>query len=128
MKGKDPNDLNKKKYKSVMDDPHYDPPDPCYFDEIRSKNGQMTHANRDAMYKVLFPGVVISAAGGRVVFAKPSSLLLNQQNSSDGQGGEDILASWDDEPINIVGGSAGNHKDTSGGKGLSGVNDDNQDA
>lgn len=103
MKGKDPNDPNhpyNRGYKSVMDDPHYDPEDPYYRRDLESKNGQMTHANRMAMYKVLFKDFA-TVVNGRAVCIKPSSLC---NSTSDDQGGEGILASWD----NGVADSSGN--------------------
>jgi len=53
MKNNNQNHHNKK-YKSVMDDPHYDPVDISHFVEPRNKNGEMSDQNRQAMYKVLF--------------------------------------------------------------------------
>lgn len=47
------------KYKSVMDDPHYDPPDPYHRSfsserPTRTQSGGMTVENREAMMKIFF--------------------------------------------------------------------------
>ncbi len=61
----------KPKYKSVMDDPHYDPPDPYYQlcaiqNSGRARDGGMTYENRQAMISVLFHDVSPSTSSARV--------------------------------------------------------------
>lgn len=72
-------------YKNAIDDPHYDPPDPYYkmFSSerpTRTKSGEMTKENREAMIKVLFSDVVKSTPSTPAPPLKPSPLLISSKN------------------------------------------------